>query len=57
VSWQPQFTITPALLAWVEQIAAVRERILAVRSRPKHFDVHRIAALEPVITCEEHIRC
>lgn len=29
VSYQPQFTITPALLARVEQIAAVRERILA----------------------------
>jgi hypothetical protein len=29
VSCQPQFTITPALLARVEQIAALRERILA----------------------------
>jgi Fic family protein len=29
VSYQPQFTITPALLARVEQIAALRERILA----------------------------
>jgi Fic family protein len=29
VSYQPQFTITPALLARVESIAALRERILA----------------------------
>jgi len=29
VSYQPLFTITPALLARVEQIAALRERILA----------------------------
>jgi Fic family protein len=29
VSYQPQFNITPALLARVEQIAALRERILA----------------------------
>jgi Fic family protein len=29
VSYQPQFTVTPALLARVEQIAALRERILA----------------------------
>ena len=29
VSYQPQFTITPALLTRVEQIAALRERILA----------------------------
>ena len=29
VSFQPQFTITPALLARVEQIAALRERIQA----------------------------
>ena len=29
MSYQPQFIITPALLARVEQIAAVRERILA----------------------------
>ena len=29
MSYQPQFTISPALLARVEQIAAVRERILA----------------------------
>ena len=29
MSYQPQFTITLALLARVEQIAAVRERILA----------------------------
>lgn len=29
VSYQPQFTITPALLARVEQIAALRERIQA----------------------------
>ncbi len=29
MSYQPQFTITPALLARVEQIAAARERILA----------------------------
>ncbi len=29
MSYQPKFTITPALLARVEQIAAVRERILA----------------------------
>jgi Fic family protein len=29
VSYQPQFTITPALLARSEQIAALRERILA----------------------------
>ena len=29
MSYQPQFTITPALLALVEQIAALRERILA----------------------------
>jgi Fic family protein len=29
VSYQPQFSITPALLARVEQIAALRERILA----------------------------
>ena len=29
MSYQPQFTITPALLARVEQIAALRERILA----------------------------
>lgn len=29
VSYQPQFTIRPALLSRVEQIAAVRERILA----------------------------
>jgi len=29
VSYQPQFIITPALLARVEQIAALRERILA----------------------------
>ena len=27
MSYQPQFTITPALLALVEQIAALRERI------------------------------
>lgn len=30
MSYQPQFIITPALLARVEQIAALRERILAV---------------------------
>jgi hypothetical protein len=29
MSYQPDFTITPALLALVEQIAALRERILA----------------------------
>jgi len=29
VSYQPQFTVTPALLRRVEQIAALRERILA----------------------------
>src|SRR6185295_17893752 len=29
VGYQPQFTITPALLARVEQIAALRERIMA----------------------------
>ena len=29
MSYQPQFIITPALLARVEQIAALRERILA----------------------------
>lgn len=29
MSYQPQFTITPALLARVEQIASLRERILA----------------------------
>ena len=29
MSYQPQFTITPALLARVEQIAALRERILS----------------------------
>src|SRR5580658_4450954 len=29
MSYQPEFTITPALLARVEQIAALRERILA----------------------------
>src|ERR1700722_8146747 len=29
MSYQPQFSITPALLARVEQIAALRERILA----------------------------
>jgi Fic family protein len=29
VSYQPQFTVTPALLARVEKIAALRERILA----------------------------
>jgi Fic family protein len=29
MSYQPRFTITPALLAQVEQIAALRERILA----------------------------
>src|SRR5258706_3312467 len=29
MSYRPQFTITPALLARVEQIAALRERILA----------------------------
>ena len=29
MGYQPQFTITPALLARVEQIAALRERILA----------------------------
>jgi hypothetical protein len=29
VSYQPQFTITPALLTRVEQIAALRERIQA----------------------------
>ncbi len=29
MSYQPQFSITPALLAHVEQIAALRERILA----------------------------
>jgi Fic family protein len=29
VSYQPKFTVTPALLARVEQIAALRERILA----------------------------
>jgi hypothetical protein len=29
VSYQPLFTFTPALLARVEQIAALRERILA----------------------------
>lgn len=29
MSYQPQFTITPALLSRVEQIAALRERILA----------------------------
>jgi Fic family protein len=29
VSYQPQFTVTPVLLARVEQIAALRERILA----------------------------
>jgi cell filamentation protein, protein adenylyltransferase len=29
VSYQPRFTVTPALLARVEQIAALRERILA----------------------------
>ena len=29
MSYQPQFVITPALLKRVEQIAALRERILA----------------------------
>src|SRR5580692_12095598 len=29
MSYQPEFAITPALLARVEQIAALRERILA----------------------------
>ena len=29
MSYQPQFIVTPALLARVEQIAALRERILA----------------------------
>ena len=29
MSYQPQFTITPALLSRVENIAALRERILA----------------------------
>jgi Fic family protein len=29
ISYQPQFSITPALLARVEQIAVLRERILA----------------------------
>ena len=29
MSYQPEFTITPALLAQVEQIAALRERIQA----------------------------
>src|SRR5579872_4785609 len=29
MGYQPQFTITPKLLAWVEQIAALRERIQA----------------------------
>ncbi len=29
MSYQPQFIITPALLARVEQIAALRERILS----------------------------
>jgi Fic family protein len=29
MSYHPQFTVTPALLARVEQIAALRERILA----------------------------
>ena len=29
MSYQPQFIITPALLARVEQIAALREQILA----------------------------
>src|SRR5271155_5835896 len=29
MSYEPQFTITPALLARAEQIAALRERILA----------------------------
>ena len=29
MSYQPQFTVTPALLRRVEQIAALRERILA----------------------------
>src|SRR5277367_647015 len=29
MSYEPQFTITPALLARVEQVAALRERILA----------------------------
>src|ERR1700721_2527143 len=29
MSYQPQFTITPGLLSRVEQIAALRERILA----------------------------
>src|SRR5271163_2541104 len=28
MSYEPQFTITPALLARVEQVAALRERIL-----------------------------
>jgi len=30
MSYQPQFTVTPALLRRVERIAALRERILAV---------------------------
>ena len=29
MSYQPQFTVTPGLLARAEQIAALRERILA----------------------------
>jgi hypothetical protein len=29
VSYQPVYTITPALLSQVEQVAALRERILA----------------------------
>lgn len=35
MSFQPQFTITPALLARVEQIAALRERILAATVQVK----------------------
>jgi hypothetical protein len=30
---QPQFTITPGLLAHTEQIAALRERIMAAGAR------------------------
>jgi len=41
VSYQPIFTITPALLARVEQIAAVRERIQAAT-----VQVHWIPALQ-----------
>jgi Fic family protein len=41
VSYQPQFTITPALLSRVEKIAALRERILAAT-----VQVRWIAALQ-----------